>query len=343
MKKDARTEYPVSYTVWNRKKGVGKIPTDAMLKDVLPLLQKEKLLAKPIGKPTSSWQTVKENNSELEKIEGANAYKAYLGARVEPYGVFWLEIKQVLSNNELIVHNLHNKGKRKVQAVEEVVEFDLVYPAIRGSDIDRWYTNPEIYVLISQDPQKMKPYPKNIMKNQYPRTFSYLTRFKEILLTRGSKTVRKFAERTEFYAMFGIGPYTVANYKVVWKRMANDLVAAVISQYKTPFGYKLIIPTDTTSLIACNDENEAHYICTILNSSLVREFIKSYSSAGRGFGAPSVMEHVGIPKFDEKNKLHKEISESSKKLHKLKTLNQLDTIPELENQNDELIKKLFKI
>jgi hypothetical protein len=50
----------------------------------------------------------------------------------------------------------------------------------------------------------------------------------------------------------------------------------------------------------------------------VREFIKSYSSAGRGFGAPSVMNHVGIPKFDPKNKLHQKLSELSKTLHEFK-------------------------
>ena len=125
--------------------------------------------------------------------------------------------------------------------------------------------------------------------------------------------------------------------------MANDLVAAVISQHKTQFGYKIIIPTDTTSLIACANEEEAHFICAILNSSVVREFIKSYSSAGRGFGAPSVMEHVGIPKFDTKNKLHLDISESSKRLHDLKSKDQVDEIEKTEQENDELIKKLFNI
>ena len=341
--KGEKNKYPIQYTVWNRKKKVGKIPTDAKLKDVLLLLEKKKLSAKPIGKPTSSWQTTDNKLIGLEKIEGKNSYKAYLGARVEPYGVFWLEIKQVLSNSELLVHNMEKKGKRKVQAVEAVIESDLVYPVVRGSDINRWYNKPLIYVLISQDPHKMRPYPENLMKSQWPRAFSYLTRFKEILLTRGSKTVRKFAERTEFYAMFGIGPYTVANYKVAWKRMANDLVAAVISQHKTPFGYKVIIPTDTTSLIACSSEDEAHFICAILNSSIVRDFIKSYSSAGRGFGAPSVMEHVGIPKYDPKNKLHQEISVSSKTLHDLKLKEQESEISKYEVQNEGLIKKLFSI
>ena len=178
----------------------------------------------------------------------------------------------------------------------------------------------------------MEPYPENVMKSRWPRTYGYLTKFRDVLLSRGSKTVLKFAERTEFYAMFGIGQYTVANYKVIWKRMANDLVAAVISQHKTPFGYKIIVPTDTTSLFAAKDEGEAHYLCSVLNSSVVRQFIKSYSSAGRGFGAPSVMEHVGIPKYDPNNKLHQELSQLSKELHDLKLKDQTDKIQVLEKR-----------
>jgi len=107
---------------------------------------------------------------------------------------------------------------------------------------------------MSQNPEKREPFPEHLMKKKWPRTYEYLTRFKDILLTRGSKSVRQFAERTTFYAMFGIGLYTIARYKVVWKRMANDIVAAVISQHKTRFGYKKVIPTDTTSLFATDNE-----------------------------------------------------------------------------------------
>jgi len=58
--------------------------------------------------------------------------------------------------------------------------------------------------------------------------------------------------------MFGIGEYTLARYKVVWKFMSNDMVAAVISQNKTPFGFKAVVPTKTVALIASDVENEAH-------------------------------------------------------------------------------------
>lgn len=343
LKIGEKTEYPVPYIVWTRKHGVGKISTDTKYEDALRMLEKTKLMAKPIGKPTGSWQTLSHKKDDNQNIEGKNHYKARLGARVEPYGVFWLKINQVLNDNNLIVSNLAKRGKRKIQQVEEVIESDLVFPAICGADVHRWNAQPSIYILMSQDPSKMEPYAEEVMKSRWPRTYGYLTKFKDVLLTRGSKTVRKFAERTEFYAMFGIGPYTVAKYKVIWKRMTNDIIAAVISQHKTPFGYKIIVPTDTTFLFATDKEGEAHYLCSILNSSVVREFIKSYSSSGRGFGTPSVMEHVGILKFDPNIKLHQELSQLSKDLHNLKMVDQTNKIQELEDKNDNLVRKLFKI
>lgn len=182
-----------------------------------------------------------------------------------------------------------------------------------------------------------------MMKRQYPLTFSYLLRFKELLLSRGSKSIRELAERTSFYAMFGIGDYTLSRYKVVWKFMSNDMVAAVISQKKTVLGFKLIIPTKTVALFATNNEDEAHYLCAIINSTPVREFIKSYSSAGRGFGAPSVMNHVGIPKFDHTDKLHRNLTDLSKTLHDLKAKDQADVIPCYEQKVEKTVCELFGI
>jgi len=341
LKRGEKTRYPVPYTVWTRKKGVGKVPTDASLKEALPLLKRMRLIAKPIGSRTGSWQTLPRDHGRLRLIEGPNHYLARLGARVEPYGVFWLELLQVMSDGNLLVRNLAEKGKRRIQRFEERIEADRVFPAVRGADIRRWGATPGVYVLMVQNPKKKEPFPAEEMKRRWPRTYGYLTRFKDVLLSRGSRMVREFAERTEFYAMYGIGPYTVAPYKVVWKRMASDLVAAVISQHKTPFGYKAVIPTDTTSLFATHKEDEARYLCAVINAAPVREFIRSYSSAGRGFGAPSVMAHVGIPEYDAKSKLHGNLAEVSRRLHEAVAKGQLEAVAGLEAKNDELVRSLF--
>jgi hypothetical protein len=147
IKKGVQTSYPVPYYVWNKKKGIGKIEVDKSLDEVLPLLQKRRLLAKPIGTPQGPWQTEQEVAKDIAKICGNNYYKAQYGVETKPYGVFWVKIVQVFSDNSVIVNNLPERGKHKVVKIEERVEADLLYPALRGADIERWGMNQEIFIF----------------------------------------------------------------------------------------------------------------------------------------------------------------------------------------------------
>jgi type I restriction-modification system DNA methylase subunit len=344
LKKGEKTEYPVPYIIWSKKKGVGKISTDKLLHEVLPFLNSKRYLAKPIDSRFGAWQTQPIEAETLANIEGKNYYKAILGANPNPYGVFWLEIKEVLSDSSIIIRNLAEKGEQKIPIFDgERIESGLVYPAIRGWDIQRWGIQPEIYMLVVQDPKTRRGYPEEFLKNKYPRTYGYLTKFKEILLQR--PLYKKYHEQAKapFYSQFNISEETFRRYKVVWKAMSNDIVAGVVSQIKTDMGFKIAIPLHTTSFFATDNESEAHYLCAIINSKPVREFIKSFSSAGRGFGTPSVMEHVGIPKFDPQNPLHQKLAEISKKCHQLKAEGKEKEIEKLEKENDKLVKILFGI
>jgi methylase of polypeptide subunit release factors len=342
IKKGEKTEYPVPYFIWTKKKGVGKVATDKLLDEVLPLLKKKKYIAQPIGSNVGAWLTQSIELEQLSNIEGKNYYKAVLGANPNPYGVFWLEIKQPLSDSNLIVCNLPEKGKLKIQKVEEIVEQDLVYPAIRGADIERWKLNPKIFMLVVQDPKTRRGYAEDFMRKNYPRTYNYLVQFKDILLSR--PLYKKYHEQAKapFYSQFNISEETFARYKVIWKAMSNDIIAGVLSQFKTIMGFKTGIPLHTTSFFATDNESEAHYLCAIINSNPVRDFIKSFSSSGRGFGTPSVMEHIGIPKFDPKNEIHQKLTEISKRCHQLKTEGKEKEIEKLEKENDELVKNLFR-
>ena len=160
----------------------------------------------------------------------------------------------------------------------------------------------------------------------------------------------ELVEKTTFYTMYGIGEYTFAPYKVVWKRMANDLEALVLSTVETPIGEKDVIPTDTTSLIPFKSEEEAHYVCAILNSSPVRFCVRSYSSAGRGFGAPSIVKHFVIPKYEWRNEGHRELSSLSKNAHvlarryyKQKDLEVRDEMRKVEEEIDKTVAGLYGI
>ncbi|MGQ9706387.1 MAG: Eco57I restriction-modification methylase domain-containing protein [bacterium] len=344
LKKGEKTEYPVPYFIWSKKKGVGKIATDKLLDEVFKLSYRKRMLAKPISSEVSAWQSL-EPGTGFSKISGSNYYKAKIGARTEPYSIFWLKIINLISDKNLLVKNI-TEGKRKklISEKEAKIESGFLYPSFRGADVNRWASSVSVYTLILNDPaDPNKPLPEENIKLRAPLTYSYLIHFKSDLLER--EAYKKFHQKAgrPFYAQFNISKNTFMNYKVVWKRMSNDIFACVLSQIKTPFGFKMAIPLDTTSFFATNSEAEAHYLCAIINSNPVRDFIKSFSSAGRGFGTPSVMEHVGIPKFDPKNQLHQKLSEISKKCHQLKLEGKEKEIEELEKENNELVKKLFGI
>jgi hypothetical protein len=343
LEKTKETRYPVPYYVWQKKKGVGRIPTDKTLEEVIPFLQKRKLSAQPIGSKIGAWQTTVTGQESSASIEGKNYYQAHSGAYTSPYGVFWVKIVQVLSDGNLLITNLSEKGRRLIPVVHETIESDLVFPAVRGADIERWNATPKIHALITQDPQKRIGHNEITMKQKWPRTYGYLVRFRDFLTSQAAYLKYHAESQNPFYSQYNVADYTFARYKVIWKQMSNDLIACVVSQIKTQFGYRKTIPLHTTALIATDNEAEAHYLCAIINSTPVREFIKSFSSAGRGFGTPSVMNHVGIPKFDSENELHQKLAHLSKTLHGLKAENKHDEVAGLEKEVDDSVRKLFGI
>ena len=77
--------------------------------------------------------------------------------------------------------------------------------------------------------------------------------------------------------------------------------------------------------------------------------MSSYSSAGHGFGVPSIIKHFGIPKYEQSNEGHRELSELSKNAHglakqyKQKDLQAQEELWEAEEEIDEIVAKLYGI
>jgi len=344
LQKGAKIKYPVRFVEWKRKKGIGRIKSEWSIEEVLKKTTRKNLQAVPIDqeKLCSSWQTMSVSDERrLLSLKGGNPYLARLGARVEPYGVFWLSIEEVRPAGLLTIKNRPEKGKRKIKKVTAAVEPELIYPAITGGDITKFGIKSNIFTLISQNPETREPYLEDWMIENAPLTLGYLSQFKDILLSRGSRVVRELAEKTAFYAMFGIGEYTFSKYKVVWKRMASRLEAVVLSNIQTPFGRKRAISTDTTSIFSLDNKDEAHYLCAILNSELVDSYIRSFSSAGRGFGSPSVMENLAIPKFVSENEIHFKLSDLSQHAHKLVKAGK--SIDKIEKEIESQVERLWNI
>ncbi len=300
LRKGQETTYPAPYVLWTRH--------DKELK-------RTELQARPMGSLQGPWQTLPAG-AVSGTLEGSSSYRAILGANANPYGVFWVEILAA-QNGTARVRNMTERGKRPIAPIEAEVEAELVYPAVRGADIARWSAKPGVHVLLVQDPSARRGYAETLMEERWPKALGYLQSFRDELLLRA--LYRKYHEEAgnPFYSQFNIAAETFSPFKVVWKRMSNDLVAAVISDWDGPLGRKRMIPLETTTFIPTENAAEAHYLCAVLNSCPVRDFVKSFSSAGRGFGTPSVIRHLKLPRFDADNPVHQELAEISEEQHSL--------------------------
>jgi hypothetical protein len=299
--KGEQTHYPVPYYVWDR--------------NAQGALRKQAFTARPLGGLLGPWQTLGNDAKHLARLEGTNPYRAVLGANANPYGVFWLEVQRALPDGLVEIRNRPELGKMTIPPLTAVIEGDLVYPAVRGSDIRRWGAAPRIHVLVVQDPATRCGYQQAVMRERYPKTLGYLERFRDELLSRA--LYRKYHQEAgrPFYSQFNVGPATFLPFKVVWKRMAGDLAAAVISRWDGPLASRLLLPLETTAFIGVGSGEEAHYLCAILNSGPVRAFVRSFSSAGRGFGTPFVVSKIRIPAFAPADALHRKLAEASQAMH----------------------------
>jgi hypothetical protein len=212
------------------------------------------------------------------------------------------------------------------------------------------------------------------MREKWPLTFAYLSKFRDFLLSRANywkffSRVVESAHKLEdeapdqhlrlkssssgsyqydiseapFYILFNIGPYSFAPFRVCWSRMANTIRAVVVSEIDTPIGRRLVVPTDTATIVPFDDMDEAHFFCSVVNSSPFGWFVHSFSAAGRGFGSAGILARVQVPRFDGRNKLHTRLSNLSQTCHSAAHAGDLTQVAALEAQIDEAVAKLWGV
>lgn len=341
-------KYPMpSYLYWRKTVKGKSIPLNATLDEVLNITERKQFVAEPVDKndPTSSWLTGRPKALKaVEKILGQSDYTAHAGCyNGGANAVYWVDIVAKRPDGLVVISNITEGAKRKVESVQAAIEPDLLYPLLRGRDVKRWKAAPSAYIIMAQDPIKRRGIEENEMKTQHPKTYVYLKRFEETLRKRKSRGVTDMIKKgAPFYTMFGIGDYTFAPYKVVWTRVATDIGAAVVSSSQTVTGYKVIVPIETATMVAFDDSKEAHYFCSLMNTSPFRFAVISYSveSTG-GFGSPHILKRVHIPKFDPKNNLHLQLSELSEKAREATKRDSLDTLNQIEEKIDEIAAQIW--
>lgn len=314
------TRYPVSYQYWKkaRRGAHSGISFDAPYSDITAdKITFRRWFAVPVDAedPTSPWITARlAALKALQNVLGKSSYLAREGANTGgANAVYWLEITGAHPGGLAMAANYTQGAKRRVDQKHAAFEPGLLYPLIRGRDIQRWRADPSLALLLVQDPSTRTGLSESVMEAQYPRSLAYLREFEAVLRSRKSRIVRNLMAKGPFYSMFGIGNYTFARFKVVWRELDSEVNACVVGEREVAGTVKPCVPDHTCVMIPLEFEEEAHFICAALNSAPARLAIRNFVVLHPD---PHVMTKVAIPRFDRDCGLHRQLAEFSAEAHR---------------------------
>jgi hypothetical protein len=329
FQKGLSTGRQVPYTIW-RKKPKAKISLDMSLDEVSQATTTSDYVASPVdqAEPSSPWITLRKSTlSGVQKAKGQSAYKGSEGSNtLGANGVYWLRLIEKRPDELWVVENLADIGDRTVKQVCEPLEEEYIYPLLRGRDVDSWIARPDQYILMVQDPAAREGYDEEWLEEYYECTCHYLKQFEPVLRSRAgyqkyfckqikdAKTGdKKLVPEAPFYSMYNIAESILTPFKVVWREQASLLTAAVVGSDDRL--KKVVIPDHKLMYIPMTKQQEADYVCAVLNSSPAQLIAKSYCIETST--STHILKHIAVPKFDPSTETHKTLAELSRQAHLL--------------------------
>lgn len=350
LRKGEDTTYPVPYVYWQFRPGKGPLGAEDSIVQAKEATRRLPLLGQPFdpNDVTSPWLTAcPKALKALEKLIAPSYYRAREGVNTGgANGVFYLHLPEEVTGDDktLTVRNLTAGIKRPVPEVTARLEGALIYPLLRGRDIRPWKAEPQSYILLThREGEGLRAIPEQELKDKYPRVAQYLAEFAPILDQRRTRVVRNLMATGPFYSVFGIGDYTFAPYKVVWQRIGSKLTAAVVSRKKVSLPIQdLVIPNDSTVFVPFEQEEEAHYFCTLLNSTPAQFVIRSTSVLATGsFASPHILDKIAISQYNLRDPLHEDLSALGQKAAVRASLG--EGTGDLEEEMNELVSHLWSL
>jgi hypothetical protein len=145
-----------------------------------------------------------------------------------------------------------------------------------------------------------------------------------------------------FYILKDISTYTFAPWKVVWLGFgATEMQAAVVGLVD---GKPVMTNQAMHPFVPLDREDEAHYLCACLNSSVVNLAVISHTQlGGKSFAQSNILEHIRIPRFDPKNPVHLRLAELSMLAHEAAKVGDEMRLREIEAEIDLWVAKLWNL
>ena len=183
--------------------------------------------------------------------------------------------------------------------------------------------------------------PTEILQTNFYRTYDWLFYFHDLLRDTRIRSGKFFdINQLPWYRLDNVGEYTFMPYKVLWQEQAKALNCCVVSSISDDFVADKTVVTDSKVLfVSFATENEAHYLCGVLNSKIIEQIIQGYTiDTNRG---TDIVKNIRIPKFNPENDCHVQVAELSKRAHQAYKDNDKVMLAKISNEINSLVPHIF--
>lgn len=309
-------EYPVPYTVWEAGANTARsLNPNLSLDQVLKSVKRTTMEANPVGGDGSPWAILPAGRFQhllpISKPTNTPWVEGRKGITVDLNGVYFVRITDTNEADETVrVQSRPEAGKKDIgPAQSRFVESDWLYPLIKGaSDFEACYLRPgELFAIVPNAGIRKAAYAlAEVEWRHMPRMRRYLGSFEELLEQRSTWKGRMQHAGAPYYAIYNVGEFTFKPWKVIWAEMSGSFCAAVAGTKDVPFqGLRPYVPDHKIFFVALDDKAAAHYLCGILNSAAVVEYVESHNVS---IQIGDIFKHMQVPEFDANNVDHQQLA-----------------------------------
>lgn len=272
--------------------------------------------------------------SDFNTITGSTSYIGREGVEYYPQELQLLQPVEISRKGAFVKCVNYQSHKSKIPVGKQTLKLESTYlrPLIKGINISRFHIEPSEYVVaFPYDIQHDQvPLGVDALLEKSPQLLKYYAANKDYLTVQTAYSDKIIGKKdAEYYALARTGRYCHADWYVIF-RDNTKWVAAVTGKIDTDWGGTKIPAFQNHCVSICEGRNgkfitedEAHYICAILNSHIVEDYILSTSDK-RTF---KIRIPVKILPFDPDNANHAKLADLSKQAHeKYADLKAIETI-----------------
>lgn len=337
--------YPVPYVVWDAaittddegkpKRESRSIDPALTLPAVLKKTTRSTLEANPVSGGGSPWAILKPGRFQIlqpmSEVENAPWVEGRKGITVDLNGVYFVGIEKDSAGKHRInpieqlveIKSRPDAGKKDIGPAHTAwIEPTWLHPLIKGaSDFKPCYFKPaeELFALVPNKGIKKADFERAAAEiSALPKTKAYLGHFNrgvhKLLESRSTYRGRMLSMGAPHYAIYNVGDFSFSPWKVIWAEMSGSFSAAVAGYGDVPLvGKRPYVPDHKIFFVAFNDKKEAHYLCGLLNSTIVAEFVESHNVS---IQMGDIFKHMRLPTYDKNNADHSDLANRVEAAHK---------------------------